>query len=72
MHDIETHGQIMRALGRIEGKVDSLVDSFRRLRADHEAVEGRVRHLENWKWYILGIAASVGAVASLLVAVLAR
>jgi len=52
--------EIMRALGRIEGKLDGVVASQVRLRGDHEAVEGRVRTLENWRWYIIGIAAAVG------------
>lgn len=72
MDNLELHGQIMRGLGRIEGKVDSLRDSFQRLRADHEAVESRVRGLENWKWYVIGIAASVGALASVVVGIILR
>lgn len=63
---VTEHGQVMRALGRIEGKVDSLHESVKRLREDHMTVETRVRFLENWRWYVLGIAASVGVAASIV------
>lgn len=49
------HGQIMRSLGRIEGKVDGLRASVERQRQDHEQLEGRTRSLENWRWYIIGL-----------------
>ncbi len=50
----DEHGQTMRALGLIEGKVDGLYPTINRLREDHEHLEVRTRTLENWRWYILG------------------
>jgi len=49
------HGQIMRALGAIEGKVDALYPTIARQRQDHEVLEVRTRVLENWRWYLAGL-----------------
>jgi hypothetical protein len=45
----------MLALGRIEGKVDSIFPTIARQRADHEKLEDRTRSLENWRWYLAGL-----------------
>lgn len=55
MKEAETHGQVMRALGRIEGKVDALYPTVGRQRKDIENLEGRMRVLESWKWYLAGL-----------------
>ncbi len=47
------HGQIMRALGRIEGQVKAMRPTIARQRGDHEALEKRTRVLENWRWYLV-------------------
>jgi hypothetical protein len=52
---VERHGQIMRALGEIEGKVEGLYPTVARQRSDHEELEARTRKLENWKWYLAGL-----------------
>lgn len=64
--------EVVRTLGRIEGKLDSLRETILRLRGDHEAVEVRVRLLENWRWYVLGIAMAVATVSSVVVAYIVR
>lgn len=62
--------ELIRALGRIEGKIDALYPMVREQRAAHDALEVRTRLLENWKWYLAGlfslslIASVVGVVIS--------
>lgn len=56
-------------LGRVEGKLDAVIARFDR--QDHRIdqiedrigeAEDRVSALENWRWYLLGLAAAVAAV----------
>lgn len=54
-NEVERHGQIMRALGEIQGKVEGLYPTVARQRFDHEALEERTRTLEAWKWYLAGL-----------------
>jgi len=50
---------VARALGRIEGKLDDLLDS-------REDQEKRIRALESKSAWMAGAAAAVGAVAGIL------
>ena len=52
---VDQHGEIMRALGTIEGKLDGVSGSVVRQREDHENLEVRTRVLENWRWYLVGL-----------------
>lgn len=61
-----------RALGRIEGKVDMVLGSLGRLRGDLQAHDTRIRFLENWRWWVLGIATGVGALSSVIVTLVIR
>lgn len=68
----ERHGQLMRALGAIEGKVDALYPTVARQREDIEGLEGRTRKLENWKWYLIGLfslssLATVGSIVAIVI-----
>jgi hypothetical protein len=71
---VETHGQVMRALGRIEGKVDGLYPTVARQRQDHEGLEARTRVLENWKWYLVGLfsLSSIATVVSIVAIIAVR
>lgn len=60
------HAEVMLALGRIEAKVDSVFPTMARQRADHEELEQRVRSLENWRWYVVGIALAGATAAGLI------
>jgi len=58
---------LLVAIGRLEGKVDSLIASFKvhsETLSDHDA---RLRSLEQGRAWVLGASAMAGAVASILV-----
>jgi uncharacterized protein (DUF3084 family) len=56
---------IMLAIGRLEGKVDSLLARQDELQGAIQRLETRVHDIEGMKHKILGAAAVIGAVVSL-------
>ena len=58
---------ILLALGRLEGKVESLISMQRSTSESVKTLDRRVRVLEQGKSWVLGVAAAVGATISLLV-----
>ena len=60
------HGEseIMLAIGRLEGKVDTLIQMQRIQEEQIKNHEDRLRQLEHSKSYAMGIAAAIGAVVS--------
>jgi len=64
---VEDINQIMVALGRLEGKVESLLSMQRTHAEDIDKLDKRVRDLEHSKSWLMGAAAIVGAGASMLV-----
>lgn len=54
---IENSGDLMRVLGRMEGKLDTALEG----RKDHER---RLRKLEMRQWWAHGFSAGIGAVVS--------
>ena len=57
----------MVALGRLEGKVESLLSMQRSHAEDIDKLDKRVRDLEHSKSWLMGAAAIIGAGASMLV-----
>ena len=57
---------IMLAIGRLEGKVDSLLSRQDELTTSIQRLESRVHDLEGYKHRMLGAAAIVGALAAVL------
>jgi uncharacterized metal-binding protein YceD (DUF177 family) len=56
--------EIMLAIGRLEGKVDALLQ-MQRIQEDQIKIhEERIRDLEHSKSFTMGIAATVGAIVS--------
>ena len=60
------HGEseIMLAIGRLEGKVDTLIQMQRIQEDQIKNHEDRLRQLEHSKSYAMGIAAAIGAIVS--------
>ena len=58
--------ELLLALGRLEGKADSLITSLAVHDEELQRLENRIRHLENSRSWMLGAAAVIGAVASFL------
>lgn len=56
---MEPTDDLMRALGRIEGKLDTVLETH----TDHSL---RLRSLETWRNFERGIFATIGAAASLI------
>ena len=63
-------GDILLALGRLEGKVDALIAQQIRTQEDIDSLETRVRALEGSKAALLGRCTAVGAASSYLVDIL--
>jgi hypothetical protein len=63
MHSHDTP-EIMLAIGRLEGKVDALLQMQRIQEDQIKLHEERIRDLEHSKSFTLGIAATVGAIVS--------
>ena len=59
--------EILLALGRLEGKVDSLITTQAVHNEELGRHDKRLRHLEKSKSWVLGAAAAIGAVASIIV-----
>lgn len=56
---------LLRALGRIEGKQDQFLDNHSRLRGDHDKLSSKVDAVENKLHWLAGVTAAVGASAFL-------
>jgi hypothetical protein len=56
--------EIMLAIGRLEGKVDALLQMQRIQEDQIKLHEERIRDLEHSKSFTMGIAATVGAIVS--------
>tara|TARA_R100000388_G_C7191422_1_gene133732 strand:+ start:164 stop:373 length:210 start_codon:yes stop_codon:yes gene_type:complete len=64
---MEPNNEILLALGRLEGKVDSLISRQKLVDEELDRHETRLRNLEQSRSWLLGAAAVVGAVAAFLV-----
>lgn len=58
------HDELLIALGRLEGKMDALLNMQRIQESQLKEHDKRIRDLENHKHYIIGVAAVIGAIAS--------
>lgn len=63
----DSPGEILLALGRLEGKVDALITQQMRTQEDIDSLDQRVRVLEGSKAWMLGAATVVGAITSYIV-----
>lgn len=61
---LHNESEIMLAIGRLEGKVDTLIQMQRIQEDQIKNHEDRLRQLEHSKSYAMGIAAAIGAVVS--------
>lgn len=59
--------ELLLALGRLEGKVDSLITSLAVHDEELQRLDNRIRQLEQSKSWMLGAAAVVGAAVSFLI-----
>ena len=58
--------ELLLALGRLEGKVDSLITSMAVHDEELQRLDHRIRQLEQSRSWMLGAAAVIGAAASFL------
>jgi hypothetical protein len=54
-------------LGRLEGKVDAILSNQTEQKKRIESIEVRVSKLENYKSYLIGISATIGALVTWLI-----
>jgi hypothetical protein len=67
MHEAD---DLQRSVGRIEGKLDSLIDLHRTTTETVLAHSGRISRLENFKSRALGGAAAIAGTASIVYAII--
>ncbi len=66
----DSPGDILLALGRLEGKVDALMAQQSRTQTDLDGLEDRVRILEGSRAILFGACAVIGSLVSYVVALL--
>ena len=54
-------------LGEIKGQLGTYMKFMETLQEKHDSLESRVRGVENFKFWIMGAAATVGGIAGFLV-----
>jgi hypothetical protein len=64
--------QIFLALGRLEGKVDALMHRSMQIEEHLDNQDKRIRSLEQYKHFLLGISAAVGAASSFIINLIQR
>jgi len=64
--------EILLGLGRLEGKVDALLQGMKVLQKDLEELEGRIRELETSKSFLLGATGVIASGVSMLVSYLSN
>ncbi len=62
----QAQNSLYRDLGRMEAKIDSLIDLYRANAEHHEDYEKRIEALEAAKAWVLGAAAAAGAFSAFL------
>lgn len=60
------HDSTLLLLGRLEGKLDALIQQTTNMNTRLESHEERITSLEKWKSYIIGASAVAGAIAGKL------
>jgi hypothetical protein len=63
---MESNDELYRAVGRVEGKLDSLIVMVQAHVKDDQIVEIRVRSLEKWRAAMLALGAVAGGAAGKL------
>lgn len=64
---MENSKDILLALGRLEGKVESLISMQHATQEHIDSLDRRIRHLEMGRSYLMGAAAAIGAFTSFIV-----
>ena len=59
--------EILRGLGRLEGKMDSLMSSIKEINRDVAKHDSRIRSLESRQSWVIGAAAVLGLCLSIVV-----
>jgi hypothetical protein len=67
-----TDAEVMLALGRLEGKMDAILQMQRIQEEQLKSHDERLRELEHSRSFVLGMAAIVGIAASTLVTIVAK
>lgn len=69
---MQSDHEVMLAIGRLEGKLDSILQMRQQQQQEIKDLDGRVRHLEHARSLIIGGAGAVSAAVSLLLNLLSK
>lgn len=61
---MEHRDMMLLAIGRLEGKVDALIERSTSTTADMRLHEERINRLERYRSWLLGASATIGVLAS--------
>jgi hypothetical protein len=59
------HDELFLAIGRLEGKVDSLLAMQGHQQEELKDHDARLRNLEHARGYLMGVSAAIGAIVSI-------
>jgi hypothetical protein len=59
------HDELFLAIGRLEGKVDSLLAMQGHQQEELKDHDARLRNLEHARGYVMGVSAAIGAIVSI-------
>lgn len=63
---------LVMILGEIKGQLGTYIDVMKGLQDNHKNLDARVRGLENFKFWIMGAAGVIGAVAGFIADLVAK
>lgn len=63
---------LVMILGEIKGQLGTYIDVMKGLQDNHKNLDTRVRGLENFKFWIMGAAGVIGAVAGFIADLVAK
>jgi hypothetical protein len=59
--------ELQRALGRLEGKLDAILENFKTSNKRFEGIEERLLDVEKKVWYAAGLSGALSVALSMLV-----
>lgn len=76
MESNQIHNELMRAIGRIEGKIDGFLNDIKKIEDKLESIESIIgvhqTFIDTWKGKLGVVAAIVSAVIAIIVAVVSN
>jgi len=63
---------LVMILGEIKGQLGTYIDVMKGLQDNHKNLDARLRAVENFKFWVMGLSAAVGAIAGFIADLVAK